>query len=477
MRTRHLLAVLFALAAALFPAAALQADPTAEAIRTVTAKVQPSLVIVSFYVERDDGSKVDGRVLGEVVGAKNLIMISSVYISDRIPINQYHDFKVIVPKGADLQTFDAEYLGKDDTAQVAFLRIKDSAAPELPALLFDRAATLDLGDPVVGFITLGESDAYRIMTEMGRVNGILDIPFRLYIAGTLGNQGGPVVTLDGKIVGIIGVHVINRGTNAKPNRQATEVIWPAERFSERIAHPPEGGQEVKRPWLGISSIQPLTKELAEQFKLGERRGVVVGQVIDDSPAAKAGLKAEDIILALDGKDIAGTEGQLVDEFMNRLKELKVDQTIALDLYRDGKPLTVKVTLTEQPKTAAQAKRFKNRQFGLTVRELVLGDTVARELPNNEKGALVDFVEQGSWAQDGELAPGDIVKKIQDREVDNLAQFQKIFEEEIAKKPKELVFFVLRGKKETKLLRLEPRWDTLQDAKSDKTPASAAPAAK
>jgi S1-C subfamily serine protease len=134
-------------------------------------------------------------------------------------------------------------------------------------------------------------------------------------------------------------------------------------------------------------------------------------------------------------------------------------------------------LTEQPKTAARAERFKNRPFGLTVRELVLGDTVARELPNNEKGVIVEFVEQGSWAQDGELVPGDIVKKIQDREVANLDQFKKIFDEEIAKKPKELVFFVLRGKKDTKLLRIEPRWDTVAEPKSDKTPASAAPAAK
>ncbi len=471
MTIRFPLAALFAVVAALCPAAAVRADATAEAIRTVAAKVQPSLVIVSFYVERDDGSKVDGRILGEVVGPKNLVLVTGLVISDRVPINQYHDFKVIVPAKDNLQTYDAEYLGKDDTAQVAFLRIKDSAAPELPALQFDRAATLEMGDPVIGFITLGESDGYRIMTTLGRVNGILDTPFRLYIAGNLGNQGGPVVSLDGKIVGIIGVHVLNRGTNAKPNRQATEVIWPAERFIERIAHPPEGGQEVKRPWLGISSIQPLTKELAEQFKLGDRRGVVIGQVIDESPAAKAGLKPEDIILALDGKDLTGTEGQLVDEFQNRLKELKVDQTIALDLSRDGKPLTIKVTLTAQPKTAAQAKRFKNRQFGLTARELVLGDTVVRELPNNEKGVIVDFVEQGSWAEDGGLAAGDIVKKIQDRDVDNLDLFQKIFEEETARKPKELVFFVLRGKKDTKLLRLEPRWDTLPEAKSDKKPAA------
>jgi S1-C subfamily serine protease len=475
MRTSHLLAALFALAAALFSASTARADATADAIRAVTAKIQPSLVIVSFNVERDDGSKVDGRILGSVVGPKNLVMFTGLAINDRVPINQYHDFKVIVPVKANLQTYDAEYLGKDDTAQVAFLRIKDAAAPQLPAIQFDRQAVLDIGDPFVSFVNLGESDGYRIMTQFSRVLGVLDTPFRLYISENMGIPGGPVVALDGRVIGVVGMQSINRGTNAKPNRASTAVIWPTERFIARVEHPPEGGQEVKRPWLGVSALAPVTKELAEHFALGERRGVVVGQVIDESPAAKAGLKAEDIILALDGKDITGTEGQLVEEFQNRLRELKVDQTIALDLFRDGKQQTVKVTLTEQPKTAAEAKRFKNRQFGLTVRELVLADTVARELPNNEKGALVDFIEQGSWAEDGELKVGDIVKKVQDREVDNLDQFQKTFEEEIAKKPKELVLFVLRGKKDTKLLRLEPRWDTLPEAKSDKKPASAAPA--
>ena len=90
--------------------------------------------------------------------------------------------------------------------------------------------------------------------------------------------------------------------------------------------------------------------------------------------------------------------------------------------------------------------------------MVLMDTVDRELPSTEKGVIVDFLEQSGWAQDGGLDAGDIIKKVQDRDTPDLDSFTKVFQEEIARKPKELVIFVLRGKKETQLIRIEPRWD-------------------
>ena len=198
----------------------------------------------------------------------------------------------------------------------------------------------------------------------------------------------------------------------------------------------------------------------------------VGRIIEGSPAAQGGMKAEDIVLSMGGKDITGTEGQLVRSFQNEIRERKIGEEVECEVFREGKSIKLKITLGEQPKTEAEAARYKNKQFGLTVRELVLDDTTARELPNDEKGVVVHFIEQGSWAQGPEgdgLLIGDIVKKVQGREIVGIEDFEKSFEEEIAKKPKEVVLFVLRGdkKKETQLIRIEPRWEGSEDDEDEK----------
>ena len=453
----------------------LRADPMADGIRQVRQQVVPSTVIVSFYVERDDGARADFMTIGTVVGPNNLVMFSSTAIAAQFALAQFHEFQVVIAKGDDLQTFDAEYLGKDDQAQVAFLRVTDPKAPNLPVLTFDHETPVEVGDPVLTLSSLGEPDGWDRLVQLARVCGRTDQPTTLYLASpALGSPGTPILTLDGKAIGIVGFTRLNRATNARPNWTVVPVVWPTARFLERIQNPPQGGIIVKHPWLGVHTLTPVTKDMAEYFNLGDRRGVVIGHVVENGPAAKAGLKAGDIILAVNGEAVKGTEGQLVDNFTYGLRERPVGEKIDLEIWRDTKTETVNVQLDEEPKGAAEVERYQNTPFGLTVRELVLADTIVRELPTTETGVVVAFLAPAGWAQDGGLQEGDIVKKVQDREVRTLADFQKIFEEEIAKKPKEIVLFVLRGKKETQLLRIEPRWDAAATPPADTAPAQPTP---
>ncbi len=453
--------------AVLLAAPALRADPIADAIRKVREDVLPSTVVVTYFVERDDGARADVRMFGTVVGPKGLVMFSSAAIPAQFATSQLHDFKVIIPKGDDLQTYAADYLGKDDQAQAAFARITDPAAPVLTALKFEEGLKLQVGDPIISLSSLGEPDRYERVTHLARVGARLDQPVVVYVTtDTLGSPGAPVVTLDGKVAGVVGYVRLNRGTNARPNWGLAEVVWPAERFLARVKDPPKGGALVRRPWLGVQTLTPVTKDLAEYFKLGDRRGVVVGQVIEKSPAEKVGIKAEDVILSIDGKDLKGTEGQLVENFSTDLKERKVGDTVTLEIWRGGKTEKIKVALSSEPKTAAEAERYKNTPVGLTVREMVLGDRILRELPATETGVVVAFLSPAGWAQDGGLQVNDVVKKVQDREVKTLADFRKAFDEEAKKKPKEIVLFVLRGKKETQLVRIECRWDAPEKPKTE-----------
>jgi len=462
--------ILAVLTAALASAPAF-ADPMADQLRQVQAVATPSTVIVAFYIERDDGGRADIRALGTVVGDKGLVMFSSLAVPSQIPVEQFKDFQILVPKGTEVQTYAADYLGKDDQAQVAFLRPTEAAkAPALPILKFDEGATVQVGDPVVSFGSLGEPDSYSLVVQNGRVAVRIEKPYPLFlVSSSLGTIGMPVFTLDGKAVGIVSITRLNRGTNAKPNWQNVEMIWPVARFAERLKNPPQGGKAVRRPWLGVQAMTPVTKDLAEYLKLGDRRGIAIGQVIEKGPGDKAGLKSEDIILSMNGKAIAGAEGQLVETFANDLKEMAIGQEVTLEVWRGGKTVTIKAKLEDMPKGAGEAERYVIRKFGLGVREMVLEDRLSRELPTDTSGVVVSFLEPAGWAQDGGLQPGDIVKKVQDQEVKTLADFKKVFDAEVAKKPKEIVLFVLRGKTETQIIRIEPRWEA-EKPKTETEPA-------
>jgi len=434
------------------------ADKVASQIRRVHEQVVPSTVIVSFYIERDDGARVDAHVLGTVVGEGNLVMFASAAIPSQVPLSQFRDFRVIVTEGNDLNEYEAEYLGKDDQAQVAFVTVTDAAAPALPAVPFDDQAQVRLGDPLLTVANLGEPDGFGRVLQMVRVSARLDQPVTTYVcSGGLGSPGTPVITLDGKVVGIVGLVRLNRATNARPKWSLAEVLWPTERFIERLRHPPKGGTSVKQAWLGVHTMTPVTKDLAEYFNLGDRRGVVVGQVIEGSPAAEAGIQPEDIVLSVGGEPIAGTEGQLVENFVNGLRQRDIGEKVTLEVWRDGKTRPVSVTLGPQPKGPGEAERYASAAFGMTVREMVVLDRISRELPAAENGVVVSFLKPAGWAADGGLEVGDIVKKVQDKDTPDLETFKTVFQAAVKEKPDEVVLFVLRGKKDTHVVRIEPHW--------------------
>jgi serine protease Do len=442
----------------LLPAAAVRADETADRIRRVQQQVTPSTVIISFYIEREDGARADAHVLGTVVGKGNLVMFASAAIPSQIPLSQFRGFHVVVTKGDDLVEYEAEYLGKDEQSQVAFVKVTDPEAPSLPPLEFVEDVEVRIGDPLLTLANLGEPDGFARVIQLGRVSARLDQPVVTYLVTKgLGSPGTPVMTLDGKAVGIVGLVRINRATNARPKWSLAEVLWPVERFIERLRNPPKGGASVKQAWLGVHTLTPVTKDLAEYFELGDKRGVVVGQVIDGSPAEKAGIRPEDIILGVGDDPVVGTEGQLVENFVNRIRERDVGEKVALTVWRDGKTRDVTVTLARQPKGPGEAERYAKEAFGMTVREMVVQDYISRELPRDEKGVVVSFLKPAGWAADGGLQVNDIIKKVQDRPTPDLATFKKVFEEVVEEKPEEIVLFVLRGKKDTQLVRIEPRW--------------------
>jgi serine protease Do len=178
--------------------------------------------------------------------------------------------------------------------------------------------------------------------------------------------------------------------------------------------------EVTRGWLGIG-IQEMTPELAEYYKIKDQKGVLVTQTYAGEPADKAGIQAKDIIVAVDGKPVLTPR-----ELSMRIANLPVGQQVLIDLIRDGKKKTVKVTLAKRNESEVAGKQGKpgdGGEFGMKLAVLSPEINARYGFPQDEQGVLVLDVEPGKKAANVEIRRGDVIKEVNRTLVTTIEGFQ------------------------------------------------------
>ncbi|HEX6986605.1 MAG TPA: DegQ family serine endoprotease, partial [Planctomycetaceae bacterium] len=300
---------------------------------------------------------------------------------------------------------------------------------ELPAKIVGRDPRTDLAllkveaDAPLPYVEWGDSDAVRVgdwVMAVGNpfrlggtvTTGIISATARDINAGPYddflqtdasinhGNSGGPLFGMSGKVVGVNTAIVSPSGGNvgigfAVPSALAKPVI-------EELR---ETGT-VRRGWLGVR-IQTVTDDIADAVGLEEARGALVVDVVEDSPAAAAGLEAGDVILSFGGAAIADP-----DALSRIVADTNAGDTVEIGILRGGDRQTVeaKIALLEQPELAA-AERGEADALGLSLAELSPELREAYGIPAGTEGAVVVGVERGSPAADANLAPGDVITKV------------------------------------------------------------------
>jgi serine protease Do len=178
--------------------------------------------------------------------------------------------------------------------------------------------------------------------------------------------------------------------------------------------------KVVRPWLGIS-VQDLTTEMAEQFQVKEKEGVIVAQVHQGTGAEKAGLVSGDIIKSVDEKAIKNT-----NELVKEIQKKKVGQKAKLSVVRDGKPITIEVTTTSMPdKPEAIKEKEVEEKLGAGVQELTPSLAARYRISSEIKhGVIVIGVEEGSPADDMGLQEGDVILEINRKKIETMKDFEK-----------------------------------------------------
>ena len=349
-----------------------------------------------------------GTGSGFIIDPKGLVLTNNHVVQGAVTIRVRLD---------DGRSFDAEIVGRDPLTDVALIRLK-TKEDKLPTVKLGDSDALRVGDWVLAIgnpFGLASSVSSGILSARARNihSGPYDDFLQTDAAINPGNSGGPLFNLKGEVVGI-NTAIVGGGTGigfAVPSNQVKALLPQLEK---------EGA--VTRAWLGIG-IQDLSEELSRALKLPVTEGAIVTLVNDDSPAGRAGVKTDDVIISIDGQKVA-SGGELT-----RVVALKTPgSTSAVELFRDGKKQTVKVQLGTRPDLervgvrsrkggGEDANQSSKARVGVSLNNL--DPRVAERLGlKSAQGALVTEVQPGSPAERAQLEPGMVVVEADRKAVPN-----------------------------------------------------------
>jgi serine protease Do len=374
------------------------------------------------------------------LGSGVIVDPSGYIVTNTHVVAKADEIKVVL---ADKREFTGKVVGTDPKSDIAVIKI---AASDLPTIPWGDSDKLEIGEYVLAIgnpFGLNQTVTSGIVSAVGRANvGIAAYEDFIQTDAAInpGNSGGALVNLRGELVGI-NTAIFSRSGGymgigfAVPSGMAREVM------QSLIKH-----GKVTRGWLGVS-IQEVTPELAKSFGLADARGALVGEVMDDSPASKAGLKSGDVIVAVNGKK-ADNPAVL----RNLVAQLPIGKSVKIELIRDKESRTVEVTIAEQPKDMdrAAAEPVKSERTSTALRGLEVQDVtpdVARrlDLPAGVKGVVASDVDADSPAAAAGVQRGDVITEINKTAVRNVKDYERIAAK-LGKKDNAVLLLQRRGGK-------------------------------
>jgi len=309
----------------------------------------------------------------------------------------------------DRRQFPATLIGADPATDIAVLKIE---APNLTAMKLGDSDQLNVGDFVVAIgnpFGLGQTVTSGIVSALGRsglnIEGYEDF-IQTDASINPGNSGGALINLRGELIGIntaiIGPSGASVGIGfAVPVNMARGVMTQLVRFGE-----------VRRGRLGID-FEDLAPDAAVALKLPTADGALISTVQPDSPAAKAGLRRGDVVLAFNGRPVRSGP-----DLRNRLGLTPVGENIELTVFRDGNKLTVKLQIAPPQGIASGDAQIVPQLAGLKIAN------IDRTTPQGARveGVLVVGIETGSVAAGYGLRPGDVIAAVNRQRVRNINEF-------------------------------------------------------
>jgi len=314
---------------------------------------------------------------------------------------------------ANDKEFDAKIVGRDPNTDLALIQIKGAA--DLTPLDLGDSDKLTVGSWVIAVgspFGLEQTVTAGIVSAKGRVigSGPYDDFIQTDASINPGNSGGPLLNMNGEVIGI-NTAIVAQG-------QGIGFAIPVNLAQGIIQQLKEQGS-VTRGWLGVG-IQDLTPEIAEYYGIEEKKGVLVAQVFEGDPADKAGVKAKDIIIEVDGKSVNSSR-----ELTATIAAIPVGNSVPITLLRDGGKKTVNVKIAKRDDSELMAKQEPESSGELGIRIAEITPETAKQFGHSEtdKGVLVVGVEPGSKADEAGVRQGDLVKEVNRKPVTSVSELR------------------------------------------------------
>lgn len=376
----------------------------------------------------------------QTLGSGFLISEDGYLVTNYHVIRGASDIVVKLVNKKEFKGDKVKVIGTDSRTDIALLKIDNGE--KLPYLKFGDSEKIRVGDWAIAFgnpFHLEGTVTVGVISAKGRAGIALpegpDFQSFLQTDAAInpGNSGGPLVNIHGDVIGINTAITSPSGGNvgigfAIPASLAGSVIE---------ALKSEG--KVTRGYLGIY-LQEITEDIREAMNLSSLEGVLVSDVVDNTPASKAGMQAGDVITEFDGKKV-----KEMASFRILVASTEIGKTVRIKVVREGKTKELKVKIGEMPETVAAGSEVPEQEYELGLRVVDLSDPNARRFePKATKGVLVIDIKSGTAAGKAGFAVGDVIMAIGGKTTSDLGEYRSAIAE--LKKGKPVIFHVQRGER-------------------------------
>ncbi|MBI5756851.1 MAG: DegQ family serine endoprotease [Nitrospirae bacterium] len=367
------------------------------------------------------------------LGSGVIVSEDGYIITNNHVVEGADEIKVVL---SDKREFIGKVVGADPKTDLSIIKIK---AGDLPAIVWGDSDRIEVGEFVLAIgspFGLNQTVTSGIISAKGRANvGIADYEDFIQTDAAInpGNSGGALVNVRGELIGINTAIFTRSGGYmgigfAVPSNMAKAVM-------DSLVK--EG--KVTRGWLGVY-IQDITPDLAKQFKLGTNIGALVSDVIEGSPAEKAGLERGDVIVQYNGKEVENN-GHL----RNMVAQTPVGKVVDVRIIREGREKVLKVTIGELPAEVAKGEKGEEDTGGIfkgvTVQNLTPEFRERLDIPDKIKGVIIAAIEGGSAGEEYGLRSGDVILEINKKATKTVKDFNKAIGE--IKKDESILVLVYR----------------------------------
>ncbi len=352
------------------------------------------------------------------LGSGVILRAEGIVITNNHVIEKAQQITVVL---SDRREFDAEVVLADERTDLAVLRV-DTGGEKLPFLEFRNSDELEVGDLVLAIgnpFGVGQTVTSGIVSALARAaRGVSDYSFFIQTDAAInpGNSGGALVTMDGKLVGINTAIYSRSGGSlgigfAIPSNMVATVVNSAVK-----------GAKVVRPWFGAAG-QEVTADVAASLGLRRPVGVIVSDIYPRGPAERAGLRVGDVVVAINRREVANPRA-----LRFRIATLSPGTSATLDVLRGGKTLKLELRLVvapEDPPRKVTRLRGRHPLAGATVANLSPALAEEMSFDSMRRGVIVLGVRRGSLANRFGISPGDIVLRVNGKEIGTVAQLEKV----------------------------------------------------